>query len=55
MLCQHILGVSLRNSLKAMHNLASNFLQAIAGTAFDRGIMNEAAGRAFVQRFSQQG
>ena len=38
-----------------MHNLASNFLQAIAGTAYDRGIMDEAAGRAFVQRFSQQG
>ena len=27
-----------------------NLLQAIAGKAYDRGIMDEAAGRAFVQR-----
>ena len=55
-LCQHILGgVAAEQFEGAMHNLASNFLQAIAGTAFDRGIMDEAAGRAFVQRIVQQG
>ena len=31
------------------------FFTPIAGTACDRGIMDEAAGRAFVQRFAQQG
>ena len=35
--------------------MASSLLQAIAGKAFDRGILDEAAGRAFVERFVQQG
>ena len=33
----------------AMQNLATDLPQAIAGKAYDRGIMDEAAGRAFVQ------
>ena len=55
-LCQRILdGVPVDQFEGAMRNLATNLLQAIAGKAYDRGIMDEAAGRAFVQRFSQQG
>ena len=45
-LCQHIIGgVPAEQFEGAMHNLASNFPEAIAGTAFDRGIMDVAAGR----------
>ena len=54
--CQHIPdGVKVDQFEGAMQNLATNLLQPIAGTAYDRGIMDEAAGKAFVQRFSQQG
>ena len=35
-------------------SMATHLLQATAGKACDRGIMDEAAGRAFVQRFAQQ-
>ena len=49
------LMVSQLSNLKAMQILATRLLQAIAGKAYDRGIMDEAAGRAFVKRFSQQG
>ena len=44
-LCQHIIGgVPAEQFEGAMHNLASNFPEAIAGTAFDRGIVDVAAG-----------
>ena len=38
-----------------MQSLATSLLQAIAGKAHERGILDEAAERAFVERFVQQG
>ena len=56
MLCRHILdGVPVDQFEGAMQNLPTSLLQAIAGKAYDLGIMDEAAWRAFVQRFAPQG
>ena len=55
LLCRHILnGVPPDQFEGAMQNMASNLLQAIAGKAYDRGILDEAAERAFVERFVQK-
>ena len=54
-LCRHILdGVPADQFEGAMQNLASNLLQTISGKACDRGNMDKAAERAFVERFAQQ-
>ena len=51
-LCQHLLDrVPPEQFEGAMQSLATSFLQAIAGKAHERGILDEAAGRAFVDRF----
>ena len=55
-LCQHLLDrVPPEQFEGAMQSLATSLLQAIAGKAHERGILDEAAGRAFVDRFVQQG
>ena len=53
-LCHHLLDrVPLDQLEGTMQDLANSLLQAIAEKAHERG--GAAAGRAFVQRFSQQG
>ena len=55
-LCQHLLDRLPQEQFEgAMQSLTTNLLQAIAGKAHDRGILDEAAGRAFVERFVHQG
>ena len=53
-LCHHLLDrVPLEQFEGTVQDLANSLLQALADKTHERG--GEAAGRAFVQRFSQQG
>ena len=55
-LCQHIPGrVPIEQFQGMMNDLTNTMIQAVAGKAHERVLVDEAARRAFVQRFTQLG